>query len=218
MRLRDFVFVDIRANIGAYSITVSSFSAKKIFSIEPDPLWNNLVENIEINNLQKIVFPLHVGLSDEPSTMRWHEDKANPGNAHLVFDSHDINFDKILTKFEDKFIECKVIELDSLVSEHSINQIDIVKIDVEGMEWPVIKGGKETIRKFMPIMIVETHRVASDMMGYDCITPLFNFFYELGYESFYLREDGSLCKFIYPNFKIDTFFLHPDKHNFPKLA
>ena len=70
---------------------------------------------------------------------------------------------------------------------------------------PLIK--KFLIKKFRPIVIAETHKSTSDMYGYDCITPLFQFFYKEGYESYSLNENGNIEKFIYPNLKMDTLFL-----------
>ena len=44
-----------------------------------------------------------------------------------------------------------------------------------------------------------------DIMGYDCITPIFNFLYDQGYKS-YSFEKNKFVNFIYPNFSMDTFF------------
>ena len=51
----------------------------------------------------------------------------------------------------------------------------------------------------------------SDIIGYDCITPIFNFLYKLNYKS-YSFENNRFVDFIYPNFPMDTFFI-PKKNN-----
>lgn len=47
--------------------------------------------------------------------------------------------------------------LDKLVAEHGLERVDWVKIDVEGGELEVLRGGRATLRKFHPRLIVEDH-------------------------------------------------------------
>jgi FkbM family methyltransferase len=204
--LRDFTMLDIGANIGAYSIGAAGVGAKHIFSIEPGPFFDRMKNNIALNSLEGIITPIKIGLSSKPGKMRWYEDLNNPGNAHLVTTKDSLSFEKIPTKFGDSFVEVDVITLNRLVEINNIENVDLIKIDVEGMEWEVLSGGKESIERWLPVIVAETHRVASDMMRYDCMTPLFNYLYSLGYES-YSFKDGHFVKFIYPNFETDTFFI-----------
>ena len=59
------------------------------------------------------------------------------------------------------------------------------------MEWTVLSGGKNTIKANLPIVVAETHRIASDMMQYDCMTPII-IFLQLGYRTFSLDENDEL--------------------------
>lgn len=203
--------LDVGANVGTISIGLAALGAKRVFSIEPGPLSGRLLQNVELNSLGQSISLHKVGLSSKKSELFWAEDKNNPGNAHLVSSENDINFGKISTKFSTSdFIRVPVITLDDFVIENSIEDIGLIKIDVEGMEWEVIKGGVGAISKNLPFILVETHRVSSDMMGHDFLTPMFYFFYELGYKSYSLNDDEVLLEFIYPNFEVDTFFIHPN--------
>jgi FkbM family methyltransferase len=204
--LKSFTMLDIGANVGAYSIGAIGIGAKKVFAIEPGPLFDRMNRNINLNLLSESITPIKIGLSSKAGKMRWHEDLQNPGNAHLVSSKDSLSFDKIPTQFGESFVEVDVITLDKLIESYHIPRVDLVKIDVEGMEWEVLSGGKEFIEKDLPIIVAETHRVASDMMRYDCITPLFNYLYSLGYESYSFRNN-QFVKFIYPNFELDTFFI-----------
>ena len=209
LNLNNKIALDIGANIGSISIGLAALGCKKIYSIEPGPMFKRLIENININSLNEIVVPTKIGFNIEPGELFWAEDKNNPGNAHLVNNASDIDFKKIPTKFDSaQFIRVPVTTLDKFFNEKMEGKIDLIKIDVEGMEWSVLSGGKNTISKFLPIVVAETHRVASDMMKYDCMTPMFQFFYNLDYRSFCLDSKGHLVEFIYPNFSIDTFFIH----------
>ncbi len=204
--LKDWIMLDIGANIGAYSIGAIAAGAKKVFAIEPGPFFSKLQSNIEFNNLSHVILPVRVGLAFERGKMYWHEDRNNPGNAHLLRNFSDLDTSKLNTKLSTDRVEVSVLPLDELVNEMSIDHVDFIKIDVEGMEWEVIKSGEKFIARDCPIVLAETHRVASDMMRYDCLTPLFHFFYQRGYKS-YSFVDGRFDEFIYPNFSLDTFFI-----------
>lgn len=210
LNLQNCTAIDIGANVGTISIGLVDLGVKRVFSIEPGPLHDRLLANIHLNLLSQVISPHKIGLSSLKGELLWAEDKNNPGNAHLVASDESISFSKIPTKFKsDEFIRVPVTTLDDFVTENNIEAIDILKIDVEGMEWEVLKGGKDTISKNLPIIVAETHRVASDMMKYDCLTPMFYYLYELGYKSYSLNAEGDLIEFIYPNFSLDTFFIHP---------
>src|SRR5262249_51089477 len=45
--------------------------------------------------------------------------------------------------------------LDTIASESQIERLDLIKIDVEGFEWPVLQGGEQTIAKFRPHIVFE---------------------------------------------------------------
>ena len=201
--------IDIGANVGTISLALVSLGCKRVYSIEPGPLHERLNGNIQLNKLESVVLPYKIGFGAEVGELFWAEDKNNPGNAHLVGSANEINFKKITTKFkESDFIRVPVTTLDEFVSTEVGGSVDIIKIDVEGMEWSVLGAGQNTIRLHLPIVVAETHRVASDMMKYDCVTPMFQFFYSLGYRTFSLDENNELVEFIYPNFGFDTFFIH----------
>jgi FkbM family methyltransferase len=207
--LRNFSMLDIGANVGTISIGSVGIGATKIYAIEPGPLYSRLENNILLNNLSRTIYPFKIGFSKKKGEMYWAEDLNNPGNAHLLSSFHQLDHSKIPTKFGSKanLKKVQVVTLDGFINKESIDYLDLIKIDVEGMEWEVLSGGIKTLTKFRPIVVAETHRVASDMMRYDCMTPMFNMFYSLDYYSMSLNDIGILTKFIYPNFGQDTFFI-----------
>ena len=215
---KDSIVIDVGANVGSISIYILEKGASKIFAFEPGPLYADLKKNLDLNNINEKIIPIKLGLSNQKQIMYWAEDKNNRGNAHLINNLNELNLSKQNTKFGDKdsLQKVEVSTLDNYFLKNDIlEKLDFIKIDVEGLEWKVIQGGINLIKKFKPIVIAETHRSTSDMYGYDCITPLFQFFYELGYESYSINEKGNFEKFIYPNLKMDTLFL-PKESSFFK--
>jgi len=45
--------------------------------------------------------------------------------------------------------------LDAIIRETGVSQVDVVKIDVEGAEFQVLKGAQETLALFHPVLLVE---------------------------------------------------------------
>jgi FkbM family methyltransferase len=85
--------------------------------------------------------------------------------------------------------------LDSL----NINDVDLIMIDTEGYELPVIKGGIETIKKYKPIIIAEFH--------YKNLTSRYRYKKEETLELLYSLE----YKFLEQLNTVDKVFVHSSK-------
>lgn len=143
----DVVF-DVGANVGFYTKSFARLS-KKVFAIEPDPstveiLKNNLVaekvdENVEIVNK---------ALGSENGSLKFMSDR--PG--HVTNGIH-----------KNGNMEVEVITLDSLCKETGVWP-DVVKIDVEGYEYEVLKGSYEALKNARVIGI-EVHAAILESRG-----------------------------------------------------
>lgn len=51
-----------------------------------------------------------------------------------------------------------LVTLDSWVVQHGLERIDFIKMDVEGAEYKVLRGGSETLRRFRPLIHMEVCR------------------------------------------------------------
>jgi len=130
--------IDIGANIGFWSMhLVKRFQFLHAF--EPAALFRECFMRNLPNDPN---FELHpYALGDEEFkwplvTGKW------SGNTYLDFD-HDPE--------DDDVEKVQVKTLDSF----GIEDVDMIKIDCEGYELAVIKGGEETISKYRPTIIVE---------------------------------------------------------------
>lgn len=222
LNLQGAVIFDIGANVGTYSIGMASLGAKKIFAIEPGLFFSKLLKNITTNNLNSIISPYQLGFGDKEGSLLWFEDRENPGNAHVLSSKDELITDKIPAQLIGEGTRVPITTFDKFAADNQISQIDLIKIDVEGMEWDVLSNAKSIIEKYKPIIVAETNRISSDMRGFDCITPMFSYFYGRGYKTythlnnslFSHRKDTTLSEFIYPNFTQDTFFIHPENSRF----
>lgn len=60
-------------------------------------------------------------------------------------------------KIDGEIVECTT--LDELVQEHHVQQVDIIKIDVEGLGYEVITEGTITIKRYKPAVFFEVHSI-----------------------------------------------------------
>ena len=133
------VFLDIGAYIGRYSIILSP-RFNRVYAFEPARETNQrLNKNIWLNNIPNIIQCM-VALLDEDREMMLNI-KYSPGTNSLDNTVNFLRHSKI-----------KAVRLDSF---HIYGKIDLIKIDVEGAEKEVLKGGKQTIMKHNPRLIIE---------------------------------------------------------------
>ena len=86
----------------------------------------------------------------------------------------------------------EVISLDSHFARNPIPRLDFVKIDVEGMEYEVLRGGRETWKKHRPVLYFETLREFESIRRFPVLTHIERFLTELRYNLYRPEADGSL--------------------------
>lgn len=134
------VCLDIGANIGNHSIYYAKIChASKIFAFEPvQSTFSTLQKNIELNHLENCIEACDFGLSDRTkSASIVHFDEQNIGSTKLA---------------ENNDGDLKLASLDDI--KFSCN-IDFVKIDVEGMEYDLLRGAKQFFSQQRPVVFVE---------------------------------------------------------------
>jgi hypothetical protein len=73
------------------------------------------------------------------------------------------------------------ISLDSYVEGKGIEKLDFIKLDTDGFEYQIIKGGFNTLKKFKPIMVVEFNKKSLENGGLELMANLMR---SLGYSFF----------------------------------
>lgn len=125
----------------------------KHYGFEPIPyLYANLKSKY---NGKATIYPY--ALSDENGETTFQLVKNAPAYSGIKQRRYDIENPDI----EEIVVEKK--RLDDVIS--SGEKIDFVKIDVEGGEYGVLKGGKETLKNNKPLILFECGKGASDYYG-----------------------------------------------------
>lgn len=150
------VAIDCGANIGVLTIEWARFMYNwgQVYSFEAqEKIFYALAGNIIINNCLNVT-ARHAAVGAENSTLKI------PEPNYLVpssFGSFELK-KRATTEFIGQQInynapqkEVPLVALDSL----KLPRVDLLKIDVEGMEEDVLYGAMETISKSKPILIIE---------------------------------------------------------------
>lgn len=139
--------LDIGANIGMVTLWLSELVGKsgKVHAFEPNPnLQKMLEEMLDRNEVANVC--LHpVALGSECNSLELKIPRANAGAASLTRNRN-------LSKCD--VIEVPVKTLSEIVAEENIKFIRLIKIDVEGFEAEVFKGGKEVLESIRPEAIL----------------------------------------------------------------
>jgi FkbM family methyltransferase len=159
---------DIVLDIGAYIGTHTVFFAQqvgtlgKVLAFEPQRSSFQLLNtNLTLNALYN-THCFQAGLSDEIGVIKL--PVADPYEGR--------NYGGLSIEGYQQGEELSILTIDSL----HLKQCDHIKIDVEGMEAKVLRGGRETIKRLRPILYVENNDVdkSSEIiqllleMNYDC--------------------------------------------------
>jgi len=160
------LLVDVGGNIGQSVLSLYTvFPNAKVVSFEPNPAVFGKLRQLTKKFPQLTVIPN--GLSNEtgeaelfiPSYNR----SALSGLASFDYESAKgwLNNERIARFDPNKLIVASKRVALSRLDDWGLEP-DFIKIDVQGLEYRVLEGGLETIRRYRPVIMAETIRYGSD--------------------------------------------------------
>lgn len=200
------IFFDVGSHVGWYSINLAKQNKNaKFYAFEPIvDTYNLLNENI-LNNQLGNVESFNFGFSDKKRVADFYfsEIGSPVASEKDIFDIHTLNT-----------VKCRLEKIDTFIKKRNLTKIDFIKCDVEGSEYLVIKGGENSIRKFLPILFLELVEDWCNKFNYTTF-DLINFLYSIGYKMFEIKGKALYSIDNISADKIDNFnylFLHKNKH------
>ncbi len=191
---------DIGANIGALTLVMAKLTGDSgiVYSFEPNQtVFQRLLTNIDLNKLKNVV-PIKLGLGEKNENLGLYISNCDPGNAGLTRGS-----------IYNELIE--VTSLDLFINSKSIEKLDFMKVDVEGMEYSVFIGGQKTLQTHRPTIIFETlkdRREKRRQEGKDLYENMEIFLKRLGYLLFRIEQDGTYIETSLKETSEDTLAVH----------
>jgi FkbM family methyltransferase len=141
------VALDVGANLGWYSVLLDRLSepGARIFAFEPDPqCYGLLLENLRANRTTHVT-ALAIALGDAPGTAELHRYKASNNGRHTLRPASASGGTALV----------KVDTLRSFWDSHRLGDapIRLLKIDVEGFEYFVLRGAGELLRRCACVLL-----------------------------------------------------------------
>lgn len=173
-------FVDVGGHLGFWSLYMSEVF-HQVLSFEPNPetfeyLKFNTINNKNIkifnsalgdeNSFVEVLY--HVGLGTNPNISYEPEHRVNSGMSRVKKSSQGI----------------ELIKLDDL----NLSDLDFLKLDCEGFELMVLKGGENTITKCFPIIVTETNGLEKTLFDVET-NEVHDYLTNLGYKRIFHCDD-----------------------------
>ena len=135
LNVKDKNVLDIGAFVGDSAIYFILKGAKKVYAIEPHPdAYNEMLENIKLNNMEDKIIPINMGISYEKDYI-FINIKNLAQVASSFFNSNN------------KGIRVSAGKLSDIIEKYNINA-QILKMDCEGCEYDIILKDYDTIKEF----------------------------------------------------------------------
>lgn len=164
--------VDVGAHVGNHTIYFSHVLGVRTLAYEPNPVsFRHLEANVSCNGVMQLCRLRNVAIGAETNKARAKPASAeNSGMATVELDPEGA---------------VEVVSLDDALESEP--RIDLIKIDVEGWELDVLRGGAHILARHRPILYIEIMEEKFDAVrahlsaaGYRCwkrfnVTPTFLF-------------------------------------------
>jgi FkbM family methyltransferase len=175
------VVIDIGANVGLFTKYMLYKNAKKVFCYEPNKsAFNCLFKNYQNNNS---VFLNNLAVSTNNDKLRLYLDVNNTLVSSAKRNTSD-------------FYDVDSITLKQILTQNNLEKVDLVKIDIEGMEYELIENLENEVFSKIYSFIIEYHDVESmdKSSGVKKLTKKLN---ENGYSVKFGDNLFKNCSFLY---------------------
>jgi FkbM family methyltransferase len=182
-----WVCVDVGGCFGWYTVLLSQLIGNqgKVFVFEPVP--NNaacLRANLQLNkcaNVQLNLCALSESVQESIEIYVPKNGVSGSLKAHATRENCDV-------------IKIKTSTLDIFAEENNLERLDFLKADIEGAEFLLLKGGRNALIKFKPILMLEVQASSTSLFKYKP-KELFHFLSEIEYDAYYVDENSKLVYF-----------------------
>ena len=167
--------IDVGANLGLYSFLISKYT-NQLHAFEPNPYPLRYLKKLNKGNTK--IYPIAIGsVNDEVELFIPKNRKGWTSNGASL---RQINIGRGVK------LKVPFRTLDSF----NFKDIELIKIDVEGCEQDVIDGAINTIKNWLPNIIIE-----NEVLHTNDPVSILNTLFKLGYRAYYCKNEGELNQF-----------------------
>lgn len=166
--------VDIGAHIGLFSAVSSQLvgASGKVVSFEPTPgTYKILSETLRLSGCEN-VNAVQAAVSEKPGHATFYISSIEGCNSNSLVNNKE---NEELNKFD-----VELVTIDSLRSKYNVKP-DLIKIDAEGAELDVLKGGTQLLSTSKPALILGLHPSFIQTKG-DSLDQIWDFLQQMKYE------------------------------------
>ena len=176
------VFFDVGSNLGAFTFGLAKAIKEKnglVYSFEPQRIvYNCLVGSVALNGYDHI-YAHHAAIGNSQGLIEApqfnYAEKCSFGSIEFGEKQKERLHQARQENSKKEYVE--IFPLDYFANK--IDKLDLLKIDVEGMEESVLEGAKQIVAKYKPILFVEFFksdkvklRKMIEELGYDDISEV----------------------------------------------
>ncbi len=153
------VCVDVGAAAGLYTVMLSELAGPtgRVHSVEPlrfaHPLWTRLLRAGEGGNVTHHALALGCEPGSAKMSVPIGKYGLVTGRSFLEWKTSGVGSNSEFDGQVEVIVEVET--LDELCTRTSLSRLDFLKIDVEGGELDVLRGGQYAIEKYKPSMLIE---------------------------------------------------------------
>jgi FkbM family methyltransferase len=163
------VVVDAGANCGHLSMLFSKLTGQngKVFAIEPDKFNIERIQN-------------NIGLNPDLPNNICIEDLLFWDKNELIdfYEAGTVGSSAVWIPNAQYCVKKQAVTIDDWVKSRDLNQLDFIKMDIEGAEIEALEGCKETIEKLHPNFAIASYHIVN---GESTCIKLERFFKEMQY-------------------------------------
>ncbi len=161
------VVVDIGANVGFFSFLIAAKAKNaKVFAFEPMTInqklfQENLRRNKDVKHAITVEQKAVTGI-ETPSVKLFFDDRNENTEIPSVF----ADFSKENTQST----EVPAISLKKIIEQNQLQSIDVLKLDCEGSEYPILYNSPEEIWPLIKCLCIEVHEIDTATRNYKSLS------------------------------------------------
>ena len=179
----DDIAIDVGANKGGYLWSLSrAVPQGRVFAFEPQPIFHTYLKKVCAQAFLRNVQVEPLGLSDRTGVFTLAIPGSDPTSPAASFE------DAVKSREPHQSYEVQVTTLDRYF-ENIAGHVGAIKIDVEGHELAVLKGGLNLLKKHKPVIVCESE---NRHITHGSVSDVLKFITDLGYEGWVIQQERLL--------------------------